>query len=240
MRQNLHKTLKIAKKTLIIIPVGLILLILLYVGVAFGLLIFPANRQSTDHIDAHQTEIEAYVASNGVHTDFVFPVQTALIDWKTFFPLRHLVKPNSPADFILIGWGDREFYLNTPAWKDLTESRAVHALSGLDQSLIHVEYVSRAEMMKMAQRYRITLSSAQYGRLVNYVQRSTTLLQGVAQPVVGYHYDVDDAFYEAQGHYSLFNTCNTWIGSGLRQAGLPISHWTPFDKTVYWSLQPAS
>ncbi len=243
MRQSLQDAFNIAKKVLIIIPAGLVLLILLYVGIAFGLLAFPVNHQIEDHLDARTTrnlQIEAYVASNGVHTDFIFPVQSTQIDWKNIFPLRNLANPNSPADFIAIGWGDREFYLNTPQWKDLTASRAFHALLGLDPSLIHVEYMSRAQMTGMVQRYRLTLSSAQYTTLVNYVLGSTTLLQGAAQPVVGFYYDVDDAFFEAQGHYSVFNTCNTWIGSGLRQAGIPISRWTPFDKTVYWFLQPLS
>jgi hypothetical protein len=39
---------------------------------------------------------------------------------------------------------------------------------------------------------------------------------------------------------NLFETCNTWIGRGLRQAGVTVSRWTPFDFTVTWHLQPAT
>jgi hypothetical protein len=30
-------------------------------------------------------------------------------------------------------------------------------------------------------------------------------------------------WYRAQGTYSAFNTCNTWIAAGLRKAGCPIN-----------------
>jgi hypothetical protein len=35
-------------------------------------------------------------------------------------------------------------------------------------------------------------------------------------------------FYLAEGNYSLFNTCNSWISRALQAAGLPI-------RTVLWA-----
>jgi hypothetical protein len=36
------------------------------------------------------------------------------------------------------------------------------------------------------------------------------------------HNHRDSMFYLAEGDYSLFNTCNTWISKALQAAGLPI------------------
>jgi uncharacterized protein (TIGR02117 family) len=230
MPKGLKTTAKI-----ISIPIAVLLgAALLYVIVAFGFLLFPANQ----HAASAPTEVDAYIISNGVHTDFLLPVQTSAIDWKSIFDPHAVTDPAVATDYIAIGWGDREFYLNTPEWKDLTASRAFHALFGHDSSLIHVEYFSRDDVTHFSQRYRLHLTQAQYKSLVNYVLNSTALQHGSAQPIAGRHYGSDDAFFEANGHYNLYTTCNTWTGDGLQVAGVPVSRWTPFDGLVYWGLTP--
>ncbi|MDK7354048.1 DUF2459 domain-containing protein, partial [Rothia aeria] len=42
-------------------------------------------------------------------------------------------------------------------------------------------------------------------------------------------YGEDDAFYEANGKYSIFYTCNTWTNNVLKKAGLKASFWAAFD-----------
>ncbi|WP_211251748.1 TIGR02117 family protein [Andreprevotia chitinilytica] len=212
---------------LLLAPIGFILCYLL---IAFGLVLFPANAEPSN------PTINAYIVSNGVHTDFVFPIESPQIDWRTIFPLAHLKAVPPDAAFMAIGWGDREFYLNTQNWGDLTVGRALSALSGQDRSLVHVEYLRAAELK--AGTYRLPLSVAQYASLVNYVLETTQRagLQGVNVP--GAHYGRYDAFYEANGSYNLFNTCNAWIGHGLLQAGVKVSRWTPLDVNVLWHLQP--
>lgn len=237
----------------------LICIILIYFFVAFGLLLCPANadpistNQSSStqkHLNqknAHQTNvqpatIDAYISSNGVHTDFIFPTHTSQMDWTTIFRPRYFNNPHLDTDFIAIGWGDREFYLNTPEWKDLTLKRALFAAAGQDRSLIHVEYLGQREFRAIThhQAYHLHLSEDQYAQLRNYVLKTTVLDKNTAQNIANFHYDQNDAFFEATGQYSLFKTCNTWIGDGLRQAGLKISRWTPFDITVYWYLKPVA
>jgi uncharacterized protein (TIGR02117 family) len=222
----------------------LIFIILLYFIVAFGLLLFPTN---SDSISANQnnsnpetTTVEAYISSNGVHTDFIFPTRTSQIDWTTIFPIHDFQNTRLETDFIAIGWGDREFYLNTPEWKDLTLKCAIFAAAGQNRSLIHVEYLGHRELQALMhnQVYQLHLNKNQYAQLRNYVLKTTVLDKNTAQNIANYHYDQNDAFFEATGQYSLFKTCNTWIGNGLRQAGLKVSRWTPFDMTVYWYLTP--
>ena len=71
-----------------------------------------------------------------------------------------------------------------------------------------------------------------------YVRQA--LPDGRATVIPDSGYDANDAFYEALGGYNAFETCNTWAGRGLRQAGLPVSRWTPFDFNVLWDLPPTA
>ena len=210
---------------------GIMALAALYVAVACALMFWPANAKAPP-----VPELEAWVLSNGVHTDLVFPIRSAAIDWRQLFPLAHFEAVPPDAEFIAIGWGDREFYLNTPTWADLTASRALGAMLGGNRALLHVTYLRRVQLRRGA--YRLPLSEAQYGQLAAYVRAS--LPSGRAVPIAGAHYGKDDAFYEAEGGYHLFETCNTWTGRALRHAGVTVSRWTPFDFNVTWHLQPAS
>ena len=114
----------------------------LYVGVASALMIWPT---AAPHAREPAT-IEAYVMSNGVHTDYVFPLRAAAIDWSQLFLPSHPREVPPDAEFIAIGWGDREFYLNTPTWSDLTVARAFGALRGGNRALLHVTWLRRADL----------------------------------------------------------------------------------------------
>jgi uncharacterized protein (TIGR02117 family) len=219
---------------------GLVALVGLYVAAAFVLVWWPANAKPPINTPINTpinapAEVQAWVLSNGVHTDYVFPIRSATLDWLQVFPLKDFRAPPPDAEFIAIGWGDREFYLNTPTWADLTASRAFGALAGGNRALVHVSYLRRAQLARGA--YALPLTQAQYAQLAGYVRAA--LPQGRATPIAGAHYDDQDAFYEANGGYNLFETCNTWTGRGLREAGVTVGRWTPFDFTVTWHLAPA-
>jgi uncharacterized protein (TIGR02117 family) len=213
---------------------GFVALVGLYVATAFALVLWPANAKPANALG--EEAVQAWVLSNGVHTDLVFPIRSATIDWQQIFPLADFKAVPADAEFIAIGWGDREFYLNTPTWADLTAARAFGALSGGNRALMHVSYLQRGQLGRGA--YKLPLSQSQYAQLIGYVRAA--LPSGRATPIAGAHYDNQDAFYEAEGGYNLFETCNTWTGRGLRQAGVTASRWTPFDFTVVWHLEPAT
>lgn len=218
-----------------------VVLVAAYVAVACALMLWPANRspdraappEAASASASPSVEVEAYVSSNGVHTDLVLPIRTPAMDWTTLFPPTDARAAPADAEFIAIGWGDRNFYLHTPTWADLTLSRAVSALVGGNPALLHVTWLRRGDLH--ADTFRMPLSHAQYGRLIEDVR--TTVAGDRATPVPGAHYDRNDAFYEAKGSYHAFETCNTWTGRVMRRAGVPVSRWTPFDFNVVWHLQ---
>lgn len=172
-----------------------------------------------------QSGVRIYVIDNGIHTDLVLPVAAEGVDW------RDLVKPGDIANpdqarhsHIAIGWGDRDFYLNTPSWSKVSPVRVAKALAGMGRTVLHVAHIPPpgvGEHMRT-----IILSPDEYHRLAAFVRG--TFAQG---PSV-HGYGANDAFYEAKGGYSAARTCNQWTGSALRVAGVKMGWWTPFTFSV--------
>lgn len=210
-----------------------LLLPVAYGTLAFALALWP-GRPSVPG----PAIVEAYVISNGVHTDLVLPVRSAAIDWTAVFPPGDVPGDAAGADFVAIGWGDREFYLNTPEWRDLTAGRAIAALSGAGRSLLHVTWLRRGELGERT--WVLPLDGPALASVIEHVKRSMAVdATGRAIVVPGRRYTPRDAFYEARGAYDAVTTCNTWTGRALRDAGAPVGTWTPFADNVTWHLQRA-
>ena len=189
-------------------------------------LLLPHMRLNSDYVPA-AGGIKVYVHSNGVHTDFVLPVRTSSFAWDSVFDRRDF-DVDSTYRWIAIGWGDKGFYLDTPTWDDLTFSTAFVAASGIGQSAVHATY-QRGEPIAGERTLSFTVTPESYQRLVSYIRRSLqagTLL--INHPGYGYH----DRFFEANGRYSLFKTCNEWTGDGMEEAGLPVGIWTPLEEGI--------
>lgn len=172
--------------------------------------------------------ITLYIESNGVHTGIVMPKLAAGVDWRPMFPGEDLRDPRFAGhDHVSVGWGERDFYLRTPSWADVTFSTVVAAAIGSDHTLLHVDHVPAPAPDGEVR--RLVVRPAEYRRLAAYVQAS--LVAGGERRHGYYRYD---AFYEARGRYSAWRTCNDWVGDALRFAGVRIGAWTPFSATVMW------
>ncbi|MDP1563419.1 MAG: DUF2459 domain-containing protein [Pirellulaceae bacterium] len=171
-----------------------------------------------------------------------------VVDWRTCFPVSHFAGDVSSAKHLVVGWGDRGFFVDTERWSDLKVSTALHALWSND-TVLHVSQTEHNDWETRAVKVRI--SAEQYSALVRYVRSTladvershattgdfTELLQKpVDGQLVGARYGENDAFYHAHGRYHVLNTCNSWVGNGLRQAGVRVGAWTPLPKTVYFYL----
>ncbi len=82
---------------------------------------------------------------------------------------------------------------------------------------------------------RITISKEQYGRLAGYIKQSFQKDDSGHFINIKTHanYGNADAFYEANGSYSLFHTCNTWANNALKQSGQRCCVWTIFDTGIF-------
>lgn len=180
--------------------------------------------------------VTIFVRTNGVHTWIMMPKVNAHMDWSAYAPGLHLRDPRyGRADHVAIGYGNREFYLETPTWGDLTVHNALSALAGRGTSLLHVEHEHQPRPSEWQRPIRVTPD--QYRRLVAFIRaRFRRDQDGRTIPLLGRGYREADMFYEANGGYSLVLTCNEWTGRALRAAGIRTGLWTPFEQSVMWRL----
>ena len=219
-------------KRLAWLVVGVIVLTGGYFGAAFGLAHMPVNRDFRPDADG----VEIALVSNGIHASLVLPTRVLDIDWSETFPAEHFPIGRSDAPMVMFGWGNRDFYLNTPTWDDFDLMTGVRAILGFGGTALHVTYVWGLGDGDRTVRLRV--SEAAYRQLATYVLETMAADgNGEAVPIAGYSYLGTDAFFEAEGRYTLFATCNEWVRRGLADAGIRTSVWSPFPAPLLAHLK---
>ena len=177
--------------------------------------------------------IEIMVGSNGVHTELVLPLVTPEKDWRADFPASDVALSNAPYTHLAISWGEREVFLNTPTWWDLSPMTVLRIAGVGAEGLIHASHYVRPAP---SDDFRpLTLTRDQYRRLVAAIERSLPQGERVRYDGYGPH----DVFYDAPGRYTASNTCNQWTSNMLAEAGVRTGWWTPFAGGVMkWVPEP--
>lgn len=216
------------KKLLIILLklIGSILgAVILYVILALLIPLIPVSAEKTDDPKV----IEAYILTNGVHTDIVVPTQSEFIDWSTKIPFSNTTGKKTGYKFTSFGWGDKGFYLDTPTWADLKASTAIKAAFWMSQSAMHVTFYNN--MKEGDDCEKIMLTAKQYQDLIQFIDAKFDKDANGNYQVINTDavYSNNDAFYDATGSYSFLYTCNTWTNNALKVAGQKAALWTPTD-----------
>jgi len=209
---------------------GLLILVLAYLAAALVLGVIPVN---TDY-QTTPGGVEIYIGSSGIHTDIIVPLTAQGVDWRLRLP-QAAWQNGTPNGYLAFGWGDRAFFLETPSWSDLKVSTSVIALSGFDDSLMHLEYFRHPT--PSASMRRLLLSPTAYQRLILAIEASFKH-DSSGKPILipGTHYRSSDAFFAAEGHYSPLITCNEWTRRILSQAGVRVPRWSPFPWAIMRQL----
>ena len=198
----------------------------LYTAAAFGVLLLPQP------VTIWEEGPTIYACDNGVHTDLIVPVMAAGTDWRALFGQQAFVAPVTAFDHVAFGWGSRDFYINTPTWADLDIATAAKSVLW-DETVLHVEYRPPPVAAENCRRWRA--GPAAYARITSYIRETLRLSGGLpVQAAPGY--GARDAFFVANGQYTLFETCNQWTGRALRLGGAPVAPWTPLSFLVTWNL----
>ena len=181
--------------------------------------------------------IDAYILTNGVHTDLVVPVKTPEIDWSQQIPFENTLSKRTDFKYLAIGWGDKGFYLDTPTWADLKFSTAFKAAFWLSESAMHCTYYEKMTVGKDC--VRLNLTRQQYLDLIKFINDKFDRGQN-GKPILiktDAVYGKNDAFYDAKGSFSFLDTCNTWSNNGLKAAGQKAALWTPSDFGIFQHYQ---
>lgn len=202
---------------------SLISLVVYLLVIAIGLIPVNNDFKPAEH------GIEIFVISDEVHADIVVPVTTDEIDWSKEFDASCFPSDTTHLSHVAIGWGDRGFFLETPTWADLKVSTAAKAMLWPSSSCMHVNY-TKPEYLGTA--VSVTISEDQYRQLIEFIRSSMKRSSdGEYIHIPGESYNSSDAFFEAQGSYHLFNTCNSWAGRGLCTAEVRTPWQSSWPKT---------
>lgn len=161
-----------------------------------------------------------YLTTNGVHLDIVIPRNE--LDSSLLSGLKY----NSDDEYFSFGWGDENFYLNTPTWGDLTFSTAFEAMLLNSTTLMHVTRYKE----KRANWVKVSVNNIELNNLNRYIQNTFQVERDRMKIILENRgYSSNDDFYKANGSYTCFNTCNTWVNTAFQESGLRSCLWTPFD-----------
>lgn len=216
------------------------LLLLKIIGVILGIVIFYVICAVTIPligVPAEKTteskSIEAYILTNGVHTDIVVPVKSEVFDWSKEIPFEDTKSKRTDFKYLSVGWGDKGFYLDTPEWKDLKASTAIKAAFWMSESAMHCTFYDK--MKEGEDCKKIMLTKTQYQNLIQFIRDkfdrdASGKVQLIKTDAV---YGDNDAFYDAKGRYSFLDTCNTWANDALKVAGQKAALWSPTDFGIF-------
>lgn len=197
--------------------IGYILVIpVVYIVISLILTYIPVSEKT----EGAQKKHLIYLTTNGVHSDIVLPKNLmipALLKDQKYHPKEQ---------FFAYGWGEENFYINTPTWGDLTFSTAFRAAFLKSKTLVHVtRYRS-----KRNQWIAVPVTDRQLEKLNTYILAAFHEDENGKQVIQGATYTLDrDTFYRAKGNYMFYNTCNTWANTALKESQMKASLWTPFD-----------
>lgn len=208
---------------------AIIALVAVYIVLAFAIpyISIPAEKVSEPKV------VEAYILTNGVHTDIVVPIQSQQYDWSKEILFENTTSKSTDFKYLSIGWGDKGFYLDTPEWADLKVSTAFNAAFWLGDSAMHCTFYK--EMKEGDDCKKLMLTEKQYANLIEFINKKFDRdenghLKLVKTDAV---YNDHDAFYDANGSYSFVYTCNTWTNNALKAAGQKAALWTPSDFGIF-------
>jgi uncharacterized protein (TIGR02117 family) len=166
--------------------------------------------------------------SNAIHTDIAFPADPDVIN-KFPFLIDAETQPDAYRfAWVMVGWGGRSFFIETPTWADLKPMPVFRALT-IDQSVMHT-YAFPHTLPRYPEVSFFTVTQGAFNRMLDKALEGFER-DNAGQPVLipGAAYGDSDNFYEGVGGFNAIVGCNTWTASVLRAGGI---------KTGWWNMLP--
>jgi len=164
--------------------------------------------------DPRRADRIVYVVGHGWHTGLVLArtdIPPGLWPEQADFPT---------AEYLEVGWGDRDFYMAP----ENTVWLALKAALWPGASVLHVAGFRGSVLARFpaSEVVELRLTGPELERLVRYVHDSHERGAGARTPPLGPGLYGDSRFYPSHERFHLFNTCNVWTARALAAAGLPV------------------
>jgi uncharacterized protein (TIGR02117 family) len=216
--------LKKAKRLLFRSLIAFVAFLLVYAAAIF---VMPKIQFQGE--EALNESITCYLKSNGSHVDIVMPIVSAHHDWTSILSQETIAYSDSTFQWIAFGWGDKNFFLHTPTWGDLTFSTAFQAAFWLGSGAIHVTYYKDIQPSENCLPF--ALNEKQTELLFAFIKQDFEYDKNekplhIPTEMV---YGPRDTFFASRKRYSLFHTCNTWVNDALKSCEHKHCLWTALE-----------
>ncbi len=156
-----------------------------------------------------------YVVGHGWHTGIVVN-RRDLIEM-----IPPLEDDFSNGEYLEIGWGDERFYQA----QTVTLGLALRAIFWPTPTVLHIvtvpdsprRYFSESEVVE------VSVPQTGYEKLLAFIVSSFGRTSSSGTIKLGPGLYGNSWFYRAEGVFSAFNTCNTWVAKSIEATGYPIS-----------------
>ena len=125
------------------------------------------------------------------------------------------------ADYLEVGWGERNFYMG----RDQGFWGTLRVALGSNPSVLHVAGI-RGPLpgsFPASEIVEFSLPAAGYERLIRHIHDAYDRTGAPVVAPLGPGLYGDSRFYPGRESFTLLRTCNVWTAQGLRDAGLPIN-----------------
>ena len=156
-----------------------------------------------------------YLIKQRWHTAVVFHRET--VDPNIFPEFKYFEN----FDLIDIGWGDAEFY----QYPGFDSGLAWKALFYPTPSTLRVEGIgiSKEQYFEISEIViELRINNEQLNVLINHISDTVRRDENKQSKILSTQSLGRIYFFAANGSYHLFNTCNTWLATGIKKSGVDI------------------
>ena len=209
-------------------------LITLYLAAALAGGLIP-GRSAEASAEQDAGVVTVYLLAGPIHYDFLLPLTDETRNAFAELEPGGIALHNPWAEWLLIGWGAREFYTTTGGYSDVSPGAVWRSFTG-DEAVLRVD--TAGPLRSKLDLPQLTLSASQYTQFLATI-RDSFRRDAEGRPIVveTAGFGPSDRFFAANGRFDLFRTCNSWVGRTIRAAGLRFGVWTPTPYAVTLSLR---
>lgn len=170
----------------------------------------PVKAQEHSNVTTQQV----WVLSNGFHSAIALRTSDA-------GPLLRSVVGDPQAHWIVVGWGDRDYFMAKRATLWIT----LKAACWPTDSALHVIPLRKPPeaVYRSSDIVRLKLSPENAARLVSYLEAQFATDWQRRPIFIGRGFSERSAFFLGNEKFYFPKMCNWWVADGLREAGLPLS-----------------
>lgn len=189
------------------------------------------RRGGTQVASCASSPYSVYLVASNIHVDLVVPVENSAFDWRSVVKLETIGRERrGDYKYLKFGWGDRDFYMNTPSLDRVEFRRLMRTLfMPGNPTAVHINGYGEIPIEDGHVTKCVGLTQVQYLNLVAYLRRS---LRGGKPDRIQDGFAAAAGFYEGEGFYSIANTCNNWVAGALDAADVTTPLWSGLSGPV--------